>query len=200
MVAGFLETLQDLELEPRQRARYLALMAEQARGMQRLVDDLLTLSRAGERAARRRARAAFAVGAAAARAVADAQALSGGRHRIALDLADAGVVVGEPRRAAQRLRATWSPTRSATRRTAARSRSAGGWTTAAPACSRHRHRHRHRAEHLPRLTERFYRVDRSRSRATGGTGLGLAIVKHVLLRHQAELAVDSEPGAAARSR
>ena len=49
-------------------------------------------------------------------------------------------------------------------------------------------------EHLPRLTERFYRVDRSRSRATGGTGLGLAIVKHVLLRHQAELAVDSEPG------
>ena len=49
-------------------------------------------------------------------------------------------------------------------------------------------------EHLPRLTERFYRVDRSRSRATGGTGLGLAIVKHVLLRHQAELVIDSEPG------
>ena len=45
-------------------------------------------------------------------------------------------------------------------------------------------------EHMPRLTERFYRVDRSRSRATGGTGLGLAIVKHVLLRHQAELDVD----------
>jgi len=50
------------------------------------------------------------------------------------------------------------------------------------------------AEHIPRLTERFYRVDRSRSRATGGTGLGLAIVKHVLLRHQAELDVTSEPG------
>jgi two-component system phosphate regulon sensor histidine kinase PhoR len=50
------------------------------------------------------------------------------------------------------------------------------------------------AEHIPRLTERFYRVDRSRSRATGGTGLGLAIVKHVLIRHQAELVVDSEPG------
>ena len=50
------------------------------------------------------------------------------------------------------------------------------------------------AEHIPRLTERFYRVDRSRSRATGGTGLGLAIVRHVLLRHEAELGIESEPG------
>ena len=50
------------------------------------------------------------------------------------------------------------------------------------------------AEHLPRLTERFYRVDRSRSRDSGGTGLGLAIVKHVLQRHDAELEVQSEPG------
>jgi two-component system phosphate regulon sensor histidine kinase PhoR len=50
------------------------------------------------------------------------------------------------------------------------------------------------AEYVPRLTERFYRVDRSRSRASGGTGLGLAIVKHVVLRHQAELEIDSERG------
>jgi len=49
-------------------------------------------------------------------------------------------------------------------------------------------------EHLPRLTERFYRVDRSRSRDSGGTGLGLAIVKHVLQRHGSELSVESEPG------
>ena len=49
-------------------------------------------------------------------------------------------------------------------------------------------------EHLPRLTERFYRVDRGRSRETGGTGLGLAIVKHVLMRHQGRLLVDSEVG------
>lgn len=48
------------------------------------------------------------------------------------------------------------------------------------------------AEHIPRLTERFYRVDRSRSRETGGTGLGLAIVKHVALRHQAKLEIQSE--------
>lgn len=50
------------------------------------------------------------------------------------------------------------------------------------------------SEHLPRLTERFYRVDRSRSRDSGGTGLGLAIVKHVLQRHDADLEVESEPG------
>ena len=50
------------------------------------------------------------------------------------------------------------------------------------------------AEHLPRLTERFYRIDRSRSRETGGTGLGLAIVKHVAQRHGAELQIESQVG------
>jgi two-component system phosphate regulon sensor histidine kinase PhoR len=51
------------------------------------------------------------------------------------------------------------------------------------------------AEHLPRLTERFYRVDRGRSREMGGTGLGLAIVKHVAQRHHARLEIDSRVGA-----
>jgi two-component system phosphate regulon sensor histidine kinase PhoR len=51
------------------------------------------------------------------------------------------------------------------------------------------------AEHLPRLTERFYRVDRGRSRETGGTGLGLAIVKHVAQRHSARLEIESRAGA-----
>ena len=51
------------------------------------------------------------------------------------------------------------------------------------------------AEHIPRLTERFYRVDASRSRQVGGTGLGLAIVKHIVLRHRGRLEVSSVLGA-----
>ncbi len=54
------------------------------------------------------------------------------------------------------------------------------------------------AEHLPRLTERFYRVDTARSRAVGGTGLGLAIVKHILARHRGRLQIESEPGHGSR--
>ena len=50
------------------------------------------------------------------------------------------------------------------------------------------------AEHLPRLTERFYRVDVGESRAQGGTGLGLALVKHILNRHQGRLSIDSKAG------
>jgi len=53
-------------------------------------------------------------------------------------------------------------------------------------------------EHIPRLTERFYRVDSSRSRETGGTGLGLAIVKHVLNRHEARLEITSQVGKGSR--
>ena len=54
------------------------------------------------------------------------------------------------------------------------------------------------AEHLPRLTERFYRVDTARSRALGGTGLGLAIVKHIVNRHQGRLVIESEVGVGSR--
>jgi two-component system, OmpR family, phosphate regulon sensor histidine kinase PhoR len=50
------------------------------------------------------------------------------------------------------------------------------------------------AEHVPRLTERFYRVDVAKSREKGGTGLGLAIVKHIVARHRGRLVIESVPG------
>jgi two-component system phosphate regulon sensor histidine kinase PhoR len=55
-------------------------------------------------------------------------------------------------------------------------------------------------EHIPRLTERFFRTDAGASRAKGGTGLGLAIVKHILARHRGRLAIDSKLGDGARFR
>jgi two-component system phosphate regulon sensor histidine kinase PhoR len=55
-------------------------------------------------------------------------------------------------------------------------------------------------EHLPRLTERFYRVDVADSRDKGGTGLGLAIVKHIVNRHRGRLAIESRPGEGATFR
>jgi len=53
-------------------------------------------------------------------------------------------------------------------------------------------------EHIPRLTERFYRVDSHRSRAKGGTGLGLAIVKHIVSRHRGKLTIESTKGQGSR--
>jgi len=193
VVSGFLETVQDLDLPPRQRDRYLQLMQEQARSMERLVDDLLTLS-ALESEQNPPGEAPFAMAPLLLELSAAARALSVGQHTVALDVGPLATVTGSRDELASAFGNLVS--------NAIRYTPAGGTVTLAwqaldngdgafcvtdtgigiaP-------------EHLPRLTERFYRVDRSRSRATGGTGLGLAIVKHVLLRHQAVLAVASEPG------
>jgi len=193
VVSGFLETLQDLELEPRQRAQYLQLMAEQARSMQRLVDDLLTLS-ALESEPSIGAETSFAVVPLLLEVSADAKALSSGRHTIALDIGDAAIVSGSRDELAS---AFGNVVSNAIRYTPDGGTITLGWHVDAEgrgAFSVADTGIGIAAEHIPRLTERFYRVDRSRSRATGGTGLGLAIVKHVLLRHQAELDVTSEPG------
>jgi len=193
VVSGFTETLQDLDLEPRQRSRYLQLMAEQAKNMQRLVDDLLTLS-ALESDQNALVEAEFDVVPLLLRVSADAKALSAGRHAVALDIADHALVIGSQDELGS---AFGNLVSNAIRYTPEGGAITLGWRVddeghgvfsvtdtgigIAP-------------EYIPRLTERFYRVDRSRSRETGGTGLGLAIVKHVLLRHQAELDVMSDPG------
>ena len=114
--------------------------------------------------------------------------LSGGEHQVALDIARCRDGASAAATSSRARSATSSATPSATRRRRRTITLAWRVETTVPACSPSPTRaSASRAEYLPRLTERFYRVDRSRSRATGGTGLGLAIVKHVLLRHQAEL-------------
>jgi two-component system, OmpR family, phosphate regulon sensor histidine kinase PhoR len=193
VVSGFLETLQDLELEPRQRARYLQLMRDQARSMERLVNDLLTLS-ALESEQNPPADAAFPMAPLLLELAAEARALSDGQHTIALDIGSEATTTGSRDELASAFGNLIS--------NAIRYTPAGGTITLAwkaqdngdGAFSVTDTGIGIAPEHVPRLTERFYRVDRSRSRATGGTGLGLAIVKHVLLRHQAVLAVASEPG------
>ena len=196
VLAGFLETMADMKLEERQRQRYLALMTEQARNMQRLVDDLLTLS-ALESEQNVAGEAEFAIVPLLLELSADAKALSGGRHEITLTIGDAASVLGSRDELAS---AFGNLVSNAVRYTPEGGRIALDWritdgdgefsvTDTGIGIA---------TEHVPRLTERFYRVDRSRSRATGGTGLGLAIVKHVLIRHQAELIVDSEPGQGSR--
>ena len=195
VVCGFVETLQDLAPEPQQRERYLGMIEAQARNMQRLVDDLLVLSTL-ESEQNPPPEAPFPLAPLLQERVADARALSAGRHAVDVDAnAAAGIAlrgsreefasaVGNLLSNAIRytpeggtVRLAWHPGEDGSGVLVVADTGIG----IAP-------------EHLPRLTERFYRVDRSRSRATGGTGLGLAIVKHVLLRHQCELEIASEPG------
>jgi two-component system phosphate regulon sensor histidine kinase PhoR len=193
VISGFVETLQELDLDERQQARFLQLMREQAASMQRLVEDLLTLS-ALESEHNPLPDERFAIVPLLLAVSSDAKGLSKGNHDVSLDIADAATIVGSREELASAFgnlvsnAIRYTPTGGAIRL---------GWRLdgdgsgvfsvtdsgigIAP-------------EHVPRLTERFYRVDRSRSRATGGTGLGLAIVKHVLLRHQADLEIASQTG------
>jgi len=195
VLVGFLETVRELKLDPQRMRDYLGMMQEQAARMHRIIEDLLTLSLlesapppAADRVSPRPL---------LERVLADAQALSGERHRISLQATPAVDLLGSESELAS---AFGNLVSNAIRYTPQGGEVRIVWRDAgdgssfsvedtgigiAP-------------EHLPRLTERFYRVDRSRSRETGGTGLGLAIVKHALARHQANLEVASTPGAGSR--
>ncbi len=194
VLSGFVDTLADesMELSGAQRKRFLALMDEQARRMRRLIEDLLTLS-ALESGAMPEDEQTIEVRPFVEKLGEEARALSGGRHRI-------GVVVERGCRltgSAEELKSAFSNLVS----NAVRYTPHGGtvqlvWRLedGRGVFSVQDNGIGIEARHIARLTERFYRVDSSRSRETGGTGLGLAIVKHVLTRHQATLDVRSEPG------
>jgi two-component system, OmpR family, phosphate regulon sensor histidine kinase PhoR len=193
VVSGFIETLQELDLDERQRERFLRLMQEQSASMQRLVQDLLTLS-ALESEQNVLGDEPFAIVPLLLQVSADAKALAQGQHRVQLDIGDAAMVSGSRDELAS---AFGNLVSNAVRYTPAGGAITLSWRVEADGTGVFAVADTGigiAPEHLPRLTERFYRVDRSRSRATGGTGLGLAIVKHVLLRHQAELAIASLPG------
>ncbi|WP_416138603.1 phosphate regulon sensor histidine kinase PhoR [Halomonas sp. HK25] len=197
VLAGYLETYATYadQLSPR-FARGLPRMQEQTARMQNLVSDLLLLSRleidrGGED------HAPLAMASLLASVQHDAAALSAGRHTIDVELVEPRALLGSE----QEIRSALSNLAfNAVRYTPEGSRIVLRWQPRGDGASLEVEDNGKGIDpvHLPRLTERFYRVDKGRSAATGGTGLGLAIVKHVLLRHDARLEIDSLPGQGAR--
>ena len=193
VMMGFLETVQTLELPPEQKAQYLEMMMDQGKRMKNLVEDLLTLANL-EANTQPAPMNSISINYLMSLIKNDAYALSQGKHSLNFDLKTPCNLLGEEREV---LSAFSNLVSNAIRYTPNVGSVSATWsvnaagegeftvTDTGPGIS---------PEHIPRLTERFYRVDRSRSRETGGTGLGLAIVKHVANRHQANLVIESTPG------
>ncbi|MBS1157357.1 MAG: phosphate regulon sensor histidine kinase PhoR [Proteobacteria bacterium] len=192
VVGGFIETMLDMpDIDPETREQHLKLMFEQTGRMQRLVDDLLALSRleSGQQLKEEEVNVPQMLQILQT----EAEGLSQGRHRIVIDAVAPLRLIGNN----DELHSAFGNLVS----NAIRYTPQGGtiglrWEMRAdqPVFTVHDTGIGIAPEHIPRLTERFYRIDRGRSRATGGTGLGLAIVKHVLQRHQARLVVQSRLG------
>ncbi len=196
---GFIETLRGPAADdPAAQQRFLQIMAEQSERMRRLIDDLLGLSRI--ELTEHQAPSGRADVALVARAEADAMApiLATRRATLALELNDATAEPADADQVAQIIRNLLDNAirhgrdGGTIRLHVAPARAADGRqgvtisvTDDGPGIPR---------EHLPRLTERFYRVDKGRARNAGGTGLGLAIVKHIVNRHRGTLGIDSEEG------
>lgn len=195
VLAGFLETLQEIELGPEEQGRYLGMMAEQSERMQSIVQDLLTLS--SIESAPPPDNDVVDMANLIDKLRRDAEALSADRHTIVVETDGQGDLRGaEP----ELVSAFGNLVSNAVRYTPTGGTIRLIWRASAQGAE-------FAVEdtgigidpkHIPRLTERFYRVDRGRSRDVGGTGLGLAIVKHSLNRHQALLDIKSTPGAGSR--
>ncbi len=198
VLSGFLETIQTYqELPSSQRAHFFDLMSEQARRMQGLIEDLLTLSalESGDQTA---PETKVAMDPVFERLKNAAQLLSQGQHQWQWNLEPGIQLLGAETELASAFENLIS--------NAIRYTPPGGHievkfhllpNAQQPIEARFVVKDTGigiEAQHIPRLTERFYRVDRSRSRESGGTGLGLAIIKHVLTRHGGSLLIQSEYG------
>ena len=193
VLMGFLETVQSLELAKGQRDQYFEMMMSQAQRMKSLVEDLLTLANLE---ANTQPAVTNVVKSETLMALLrnDAEALSKGKHQFSFEIDSTQNILGDER---EILSAFSNLVSNAIRYTPDGGKINVKWSVnhqgqgefavsdTGPGIA---------SEHLSRLTERFYRVDRSRSRDTGGTGLGLAIVKHIASRHQAQLMIESIPG------
>ncbi len=202
VLSGFIETIQTLPLSPAETSHYVAMMAVHSHRMQVLVDDLLTLSRI-EGSPAPGMNASIPLSHLFAQCEQEARALSATLGHAANPqvlafelppLLEAGVLQGEASEVQSALSNLVS--------NAVRYTPAGGTISVTAetmpegilAIMVQDTGVGISEEHLPRLTERFYRVDGSRSRESGGTGLGLAIVKHVMHRHGGQLLIASELG------
>lgn len=192
VLSGFLETVQELELNEADRKKYLDLMSVQTGRMKTLVEDLLTLAKL-EGNPEPPVTQVVPMAAMLSRLQADAQGLSQGQHQIVVENNSQKNVLGDD---LELYSAFGNLVSNAVRYTPEGGNITIRWSdlgdeaifsvidTGTGIAQ----------EHIPRLTERFYRVDRSRSRDTGGTGLGMAIVKHVISRHHGELKIESTLG------
>ncbi|MQQ99493.1 phosphate regulon sensor histidine kinase PhoR [Glaciimonas soli] len=192
VINGFLEIAQaHPELDAKVREGHLTMMIEQGQRMQNLIGDMLTLTRLESIDYPMRPELVH-IEAMLKNILQEAELLSAGNHKFTLRI-DGPDINGS----ADELRSAFNNLVS----NAIRYTPAGGtidllWqgTATGPQLIVRDSGIGFSPEHISRLTERFYRVDKSRSRETQGTGLGLAIVKHVLLRHGGSLGIDSEAG------
>jgi two-component system phosphate regulon sensor histidine kinase PhoR len=199
VLAGFIETMINLPLTEVERKRVLELMTQQTQRMQTLVSDLLTLAQL-EGSPRPAADRWVALAPLLGQVEADARALSRGRHALTVSSVAAIQLAGAQSELHSAINNLVS---NAVRYTPEGGRIDVSWRVLADGSGELTVSDTGLGiarEHIPRLTERFYRVDGSRSRDTGGTGLGLSIVKHVVQRHGAELDIQSEPGKGSRFR
>ena len=197
VLAGFIETMQSLPLSAQDQHRYLAMMEQQASRMQTLVSDLLTLSRL-EGSPLPSVQEWVSVDGLMQQCATDARGLSSVLNEQQHDFRFESVSGIELSGSGPELYSALSNLIGNAIRYSPPDKKIDVRCVRGPDSSLVMSVHDNgpgiAPEHIPRLTERFYRVDRSRSRETGGTGLGLAIVKHVAQRHGAELLIESVPG------